>query len=82
MRAEKVEEKEVEPRYVSKTKEREVEAKTKGRCSYNGCNKPIEEKHHEPAYALSHNHKGLMGMCKVHHEFRHNGVGKKLSSID
>ncbi|MBD3330244.1 hypothetical protein GF354_01790 [Candidatus Peregrinibacteria bacterium] len=80
--AEKAPEREFESRYVSKAKEREVEAKTKGRCSYNGCNKPIEEKHHEPAYAISHNHKGLKAMCKVHHEFRHNGIGTELSNID
>ncbi|MBD3331050.1 hypothetical protein GF354_06030 [Candidatus Peregrinibacteria bacterium] len=79
---EKFEDSEVESRYVSKAKEREVRARTQGRCSHKGCKKPIEELHHKIPYAIARNHKSLVGLCKVHHEFNHNGVGCELNGID
>ncbi|MBD3331103.1 hypothetical protein GF354_06310 [Candidatus Peregrinibacteria bacterium] len=59
-----------------------MQSKTQGRCSHKGCNKPIEELHHEIPFAISRNHKSLVGLCKVHHEFKHNGIEKKLNNID
>ena len=56
--------------------------KTNGRCSYPSCNKPISIFHHTNGYAKTKTHDALTGLCKIHHEFAHNGIDQVLSKTD
>ncbi len=61
---------------------REKLTETKGRCAYPGCDRPHDVNHHAQRYAemvrlgLSSEElrKSLRPMCKLHHEFAHNGL--------
>lgn len=55
-------------------KKREVDERANGKCEYPNCTKPIENYHHTVPFAFSHNHDSLVGLCKIHHEFCHQGV--------
>ena len=50
--------------------------KTNGKCAYPHCTKPIENLHHTTPFAFNRSHENVVGLCKVHHEFCHNGVIK------
>ncbi len=69
-------------RYVAMAKNREVHQKTAGRCSYDGCNRPIDTLHHQDGYSKTKTHDNLVGLCKIHHEFAHNGVTQPLQTVD
>ena len=69
-------------RYIPMAKKREVYQKTAGRCNHDGCNRPIETLHHQEGYSKTKNHNNLVGLCKIHHEFAHNGVNTKLNMVD
>ncbi|PIR55453.1 hypothetical protein COU74_00760, partial [Candidatus Peregrinibacteria bacterium CG10_big_fil_rev_8_21_14_0_10_36_19] len=45
-----------------------------GKCAYPNCKKSYEQLHHQDYFAHTHNHKNLIPLCKIHHEFMHNGV--------
>lgn len=45
-------------------------------CSYRNCAKPVDEVHHSERFAIVKNHEKLVGLCKVHHEYMHNGLVK------
>lgn len=62
-------------RYISVPIRRETIRKTNGRCAYPCCIKPISVFHHVDGYAKTKSHDSLVGLCKIHHEFAHNGVG-------
>lgn len=53
---------------------REVLAETQGMCSYPGCNNPAQIFHHTNRFSESKNHNSLITLCKIHHEFAHNGM--------
>ncbi len=55
-------------------KKREVDERSNGKCEYPNCTKPIENYHHTVPFAFSHSHDSLVGLCKIHHEFCHQGV--------
>lgn len=61
-------------RYVPVEKKREALTENNGKCKYPGCNSPVEIFHHTDRFATSHSHDSVSGMCKVHHEFAHNGL--------
>ena len=61
-------------RTPSNQKKREVYKKTNGKCAYTACTKPIENYHHTVPFAFSHSHDSLIGLCKTHHEFCHQGL--------
>jgi len=45
-----------------------------GQCQYPNCNRPSDQIHHPERFAKVRNHKGLVALCKDHHEFMHNGL--------
>lgn len=49
-------------------------SKTAGKCAYPNCNYPAEIFHHTDRFAISHSHASLKPLCKIHHEFMHNGL--------
>ena len=61
-------------RYVSATLKKSSLQETSGRCSYPGCNRPPENFHHTDRFAISHSHQSIRPLCKIHHEFAHNGI--------
>jgi len=69
-------------RYIPRAKKREVYQKTAGRCSHDGCNRPIEAIHHPDGYSKTKNHDNLVGLCKIHNEFVHGGVDGQLKKTD
>ncbi len=69
-------------RYIPAQKRREVVAKAGGKCSHAGCNRPIENFHHQDPYKNSRSHESLIGLCKIHHEFEHSGVDGRFSYTD
>jgi hypothetical protein len=48
--------------------------KTNGKCSYPNCSKPAEIFHHPDRFSNSKNHESIISLCKIHHEFAHNGI--------
>ncbi len=72
----------IEPRHVPKAREHEVRQATNGRCCYDGCNRPIDELHHSDGYSKTKNHRNLVGLCNIHHQFAHNGVDQPLRETD
>ncbi len=63
--------KESKSRAVPAQKRREAYAKTKGKCSIPGCNKPASEIHHKKPWAIFRKHDELEPFCKAHHELAH-----------
>lgn len=61
-------------KHISINLKRATLAKTAGRCSYPGCNRPAEIIHHKARYANSRSHESIIPLCKIHHEFSHNGL--------
>lgn len=70
-------------RYIPIRKKRTVIAKTNGKCAYPNCNAPYEILHHTNRYSESRNHDSLIPVCKIHHEFAHNGlIQNETAKID
>lgn len=63
-------------RYVSVHLRRNLLQKTAGRCAYPACQRPAEIFHHKERFAKSHSHGSLTPLCKIHHEFAHNGLAE------
>ena len=63
-----------EPRPIRIHQKKIALAQTNGKCTYPGCNKPAENFHHRDRYSESHSHESITCLCKVHHEFMHNGL--------
>ena len=61
-------------RYTSVHLRRNCLQKTAGKCSYPGCNRPPQVFHHKDRFANSRCHESLTPLCKIHHEFTHNGL--------
>ncbi len=71
-------------RYVPAKQERELIAKTNGRCSYPNCNLPYNVIHHTDRFSESKSHKSIILLCKIHHEFAHNNLieNEKFDACD
>lgn len=70
-----------ESRQPSTKQRREALAKTNGKCSIEGCEKPAKELHHKKPWAKFHNHDDLQPLCKDHHELAHqsdSGIDTKF----
>lgn len=63
-------------RAIPAVKKREIQTRSNGKCEYTGCTKAIENYHHRIPFAFSRSHESVVGLCKVHHEFCHNGIIK------
>ena len=61
-------------RYINTQTKRAALEKTNHKCAYPGCNKPPTIFHHRERFAISKNHQSIIPLCKIHHEFAHNGV--------
>ncbi len=48
--------------------------KQESECTYPNCTKKAEHNHHPHRYSETKNHQNLKPLCKVHHEFMHNGI--------
>jgi len=61
-------------RYIPVQQKRAAIAKTNGKCAYPNCTKPYENLHHPQYFAHVKNHENLVPLCKIHHEYAHNGL--------
>ncbi|MEK7672443.1 MAG: hypothetical protein AAB373_01020 [Patescibacteria group bacterium] len=71
---EQFEEAKAKSRYIPAKNRKAALQKTKNHCAYPHCNRPPEVFHHAERFAESHSHKSIQPLCKIHHEFAHNGV--------
>ncbi len=71
-------------RYVPAKQERELIARTNGRCSYPNCNLPYDVIHHTDRFSESKSHDSIILLCKIHHEFAHNNLieNEKLGACE
>jgi len=69
-------------RYIPIAKKREVLAKTNGICSHENCYNPAQIFHHQIRFFQTKNHTSLIPLCKIHHEFAHNGITEPLTQAD
>lgn len=63
-------------RYVLVQRKREIDQKTDGKCYYPNCTRPIENLHHPIPFSFNRSHESVIGLCKIHHAFCHNGIIK------
>lgn len=61
-------------RYIPAERKREAMAETQGQCSYPRCGRPAEQIHHPDRFSEVRSHKNLKPVCRIHHEFAHNGL--------
>ena len=73
-------------RYIPAIIKKSTLQKTHEKCAHENCNKPYEILHHVKRFALnSHSesvHENIIPLCKIHHEFEHNGISKPLGETD
>jgi len=69
-------------RYIPIAQKREILAKTNGICSHENCCNPAQIFHHQIRFSQTKNHTSLIPLCKVHHEFAHNGITEPLTQAD
>ncbi|MDP4007839.1 MAG: HNH endonuclease signature motif containing protein [Candidatus Peregrinibacteria bacterium] len=61
-------------RYVPVSTQKEILAKSNGKCEYPGCNRPYENFHHRVRFKNGGTHDSIIPVCKIHHEYAHNGL--------
>lgn len=61
-------------RHISAGRKCSALAETNNHCSYPNCNRPPEVFHHTERFALNQSHESIKPLCKIHHEFTHNGL--------
>jgi hypothetical protein len=61
-------------RYIPAQIKQQILQKTNNKCSYPNCNKPVDVFHHTNRFSDLKSHESIIGFCKVHHEFAHNGI--------
>lgn len=69
-------------RYIPVIQKRLAIEKTTGKCSYQNCHLPAQILHHQIPFSQNHNHNSIIPLCKIHHEFEHNGITKPLDETD
>ncbi len=63
-----------ESRYINAYQKRAIFEKHNHQCGYNGCNKPAQHLHHIDRWHHHKKHTKIIPLCKIHHEFAHNGL--------
>lgn len=63
-----------ESRYINAYQKRAILEKHNHQCGYNGCNKPAQHLHHIDRWHHHKKHTNIIPLCKIHHEFAHNGL--------
>jgi len=61
-------------RYIPVAIKRIAIAKTDGKCAHENCNNPAEILHHQTPFSQNRAHDSITPLCKIHHEFAHNGI--------
>jgi hypothetical protein len=69
-------------RYIPIAQKREVLAQTNGLCSHPDCHNPAQIFHHQLRFSASKNHESIIPLCKIHHEFAHNGITETMTESD
>ncbi|MFA5821122.1 MAG: hypothetical protein WC873_03430 [Candidatus Gracilibacteria bacterium] len=69
-------------RYIPAVQKRLALSTTNGRCSQQNCHRPAEIFHHQIPFSQNRNHASITALCKIHHEFAHNGISKELTETD
>ncbi len=67
---------------VSRAIKKSEKAKLSERCSHPGCHRPAEVIHHPERFANNPNHNNLKPLCRIHHEFAHNGISEPMVYVD
>lgn len=63
-------------RYIPVAVKRKIFAKYGEKCAYPNCPNPPHQLHHRVPFSFRRSHDSVMPLCRVHHEFAHNGVIK------
>lgn len=63
-------------RPIKACKKRPILEKFNYRCAYPNCKNPYDVIHHRDRFSLSQSHDSIIPLCKIHHEFAHNGLIK------
>lgn len=61
-------------RYIPQSVKNKIMANSHGLCTYPGCNRAGEVFHHKERFANNKSHESVVHLCKIHHEFVHNGL--------
>jgi len=61
-------------RYIPAKIRQNAIAKTNGKCAYPSCTKTFENLHHKDYFARTKSHQNIIPLCKIHHEYAHNGL--------
>jgi hypothetical protein len=80
---EKTQENEVKvTRHIPIAIKREAIANSNNLCSHPNCHNPIQIFHHQVRFSQTPNHSTLIPLCKLHHEFAHNGITEPQTEAD
>jgi hypothetical protein len=69
-------------RYISVSKRRQVLTPTNGKCAHPNCPNPAQVFHHQLRFSQTKSHDSLIPLCKIHHEFAHNGITENQTNAD
>lgn len=69
-------------RYIPAATRRLALSETNGKCSHQDCHHPAEVIHHQVPFSQSRSHSSIAPLCKIHHEFAHNGITGQLTKTD
>ncbi|MBU1152305.1 hypothetical protein KJ632_05815 [Patescibacteria group bacterium] len=59
-----------------------VDQRPSDHCSHPGCHRPADVIHHPTRFSQNPNHSNLKPLCRLHHEFAHNGITEKMQFAD
>ncbi|MDD3861947.1 MAG: hypothetical protein PHP74_03620 [Candidatus Gracilibacteria bacterium] len=69
-------------RYIPIAKKRLILAQTNGGCAHPNCQNPAQIFHHQQRFFQTKNHESIISLCKIHHEFAHNGITEIPTEAD
>ncbi len=69
-------------RYIPVAQKREILTKTNHQCSHKNCLNPAQILHHQIRFFQTKNHDSVVPLCKIHHEFAHNGLSETMTEAD
>lgn len=69
-------------RYIPIAQKREILAQTNNQCSHENCHNPAQIFHHQIRFSQTKNHTSIIPLCKIHHEFVHNGITETMTKAD
>jgi len=70
------------PGKISRTVSAYQKSQLPTQCSHLGCHRPAEIIHHPKRFSEKPNHEDLRVLCKLHHEFAHNGISEPMRVAD